>query len=97
MRPHQVGREAEGTQARERGCFALDRFGSIRSLSAVLAPAFRASLQGRFGLHVVLNQLFAENYSVLLSHFTRQYDVSAEDIRKHLGIDGEPDYEYLTV
>lgn len=32
-----------------------------------------------------------DNYSMLLSHFTRQYGVDPEEIRKYLGI-GE-DYE----
>ncbi|KAI0051904.1 meiotic nuclear division protein 1 [Auriscalpium vulgare] len=38
---------------------------------------------------------WTDNYSILLSYFTRQHSVEAEDIRKYLGIDGE--YEDLAV
>ncbi|KAJ7218067.1 meiotic nuclear division protein 1, partial [Mycena pura] len=30
---------------------------------------------------------WTENYSMLLSHFTRQYGVDAEEIRRHLGVE----------
>lgn len=33
----------------------------------------------------------ADNYLILLSYFTRQHGVDAEDVRKHLGV--EEDYE----
>ncbi|KAJ3557261.1 hypothetical protein NM688_g1566 [Phlebia brevispora] len=32
---------------------------------------------------------WTDNYSILLSHFTRQYGVAADDIRKYLGVDEE--------
>ena len=35
----------------------------------------------------------ADNYSVLMSHFTRQHNVEPQDIRTYLGVG--PDYEEL--
>lgn len=35
----------------------------------------------------------ADNYSVLMSHFTRQHNVEPQDIRTYLGVG--PDYEDL--
>ncbi|KAI0074403.1 meiotic nuclear division protein 1 [Panus rudis PR-1116 ss-1] len=34
---------------------------------------------------------WTDNYSILLSYFTRQHSIDAEDVRKHLGV--EEDYE----
>jgi hypothetical protein len=40
---------------------------------------------------------FPDNYSIALSWITQQTGVDPDDIRKYLGIDGEPDYEDLVI
>lgn len=37
--------------------------------------------------------LYLDNYSIVLGHFTKQYDVKVDDIRQYLGV--EENYEDL--
>ena len=40
-----------------------------------------------------VSECYLDNYSIVLGHFTKQYDVKVDDIRQYLGI--EENYEDL--
>ena len=48
---------------------------------------------GRVREKKMADQSVADNYSVLMSYFTRQHNVEPQDIRAYLGVG--PDYEDL--